>query len=386
MIFSKFAWKDNSILELSNATRAYIYYRKIRLNLLTGFPETYPFEKFLDTLEGIQLQDNFKSPTIYHFHYEFGLLMAGLGHTITDEMPLVVEIEYAKKSLKKKPSTKLSQIPLKALERPTWSEYKGAFEYIQEELLKGNSYQLNLTYPYDFETDDVIDPRDICNFFFSKKKLAPYAHATFLGDEMYLSNSPECLFDYSNGKIRTMPIKGTKERGKDWKVAWQAILNDQKEIGELNMITDLLRNDLNRLDRPVAKVIKERAPLLVPGLVHQYSQIEVQIQNKISLLKVMNSLFPGGSIVGAPKKKTMEILQRVERFNRGIYCGSTLLCMGERKVANINIRTASLSIQDRLWRYGAGGGVTLLSKPSAEFQEMESKVSSFLSFLNAPGY
>lgn len=82
----------------------------------------------------------------------------------------------------------------------------------------------------------------------------------------------------------------------------------------------------------------------------------------------------------------MEIIQNVERYSRGIYCGSTLLCIGEKKIANINIRTASLSVGDRLWRYGAGGGITLLSKPTSEFQEMETKLASFLTLLKAPGY
>lgn len=386
MIYSKFAWKKDSVLELSNAKRAYIYYRKTRLNLLSGFPETYPFEKFLETLESMTLQENFENPRVFHFHYEFGLITMGLGHTVNDEMPLVIEIEYATKKVSKKPKSKLTSIPLKSLERPSWTEYKGAFGHIQEELLKGNAYQVNLTYPYDFETEDVIDPRDICNYFFAKKNLAGFAHSTFLGDEMILSNSPECLFDFSKGTLKTMPIKGTRQRGKDWKQSWDEMQNDPKEEAELNMITDLLRNDLNRLEEPRAIVKKMRAPLLVPGLLHQYSLIEVQIKKSLSLLKVMSTLHPGGSITGAPKKRVMEIIQNVERYNRGIYCGSTLLCLGERKIACINIRTASLSIADRLWRYGAGGGVTLLSKPNTEFQEMESKVSSFLTLLNAPGY
>jgi anthranilate/para-aminobenzoate synthase component I len=106
----------------------------------------------------------------------------------------------------------------------------------------------------------------------------------------------------------------------------------------------------------------------------------------LSLLKTLDCLFPGGSVTGAPKKRVMQIIQEVERYSRGIYCGSTLLCVGDKKVSNINIRTASVSVNDRLWRYGAGGGVTLLSRPVNEFQEMESKVSSFLTLLNVPGY
>jgi para-aminobenzoate synthetase component 1 len=386
MIFSRFRWTRDTLLELSNARRAFIYYRSTRLNLLTGFPETYPLKLFLEKLEKVSLQEKTETPTVYHFHYELGLVLSGLGHYVDDETVLAIEIEYEKKSFKKKPKANLNSLPLRHLERPTWTEYKEAFQNIQNELLDGNCYQVNLTYPFDFETEAVIDPRDISDFFFSRKNLSAYAHLTFLGDEMILSNSPECLFRYEKGKLSTMPIKGTRKISQDWKSEWKKMLKDPKEEGELNMITDLLRNDLNRLDKPVARVERVRAPLLVPGLLHQCSVLSLRLENSVSLFKVLDSLFPGGSVTGAPKKRVLDIIQRVERSPRGIYCGSTLLCLGERKIASINIRTASLSVGDRLWRYGAGGGITLLSKATSEFQEMESKVASFLTLLRAPGY
>jgi para-aminobenzoate synthetase component 1 len=386
MIFSKFRWNAETILELSAPKSAYIYFRRIRMNLLTGFPETYPHELFLKRLEDIKLQDHFSSPSVFHFYYDLGLLLMGLGHTVGDDTPLAIEIQYEKKKFSKPKKSKLKNIPLKSLERPTWSEYKEAFAHIQEELLNGNCYQVNLTYPFDFETQDIFDPRDLSSFFFSQEGISAYSHLTYLGDEMILSNSPECLFQYSKNKLFTMPIKGTAKVGKSWKKEWEKMLADPKEESELNMITDLLRNDLNRLESPEAQVLKERMPLLVPGLLHQCSVLSVDIQKPLSLLKTLESLFPGGSVTGAPKKNVMQIIQRVERYSRGIYCGSTLLCLGDRKMASINIRTASLSLGDKLWRYGAGGGITLLSKPTSEFQEMESKVASFLTLLKTPGY
>lgn len=386
MIFSTFKWKNDSILELKKPKSAFIYYRSTRFNLITGFPETYPLDLFLKRLEKIQIQDKVRSPVVYHFYYELGLILMGLGHTVNDEAPLAIEIEYEQKRIKKKPTSKLERIPLKTLERPTWTEYKAAFGRIQEHLLDGNCYQVNLTYPFDFETEEHIDPRDINDFFFSRDELSAFAHSTFLGDEMILSNSPECLFHYKNHRMITVPIKGTRKAGKNWKQEWEKMKADSKEEGELNMITDLLRNDLNRLESPRAKVLKQRKPLKVPGLLHQCSILSVELDKPLSLLRTLESIFPGGSVTGAPKKRVMEIIQEVERYSRGIYCGSTLLCLDDRKIASINIRTASLSIGDRLWRYGAGGGITLLSRPSSEFQEMESKLKSFLTLLKAPGY
>jgi anthranilate/para-aminobenzoate synthase component I len=96
----------------------------------------------------------------------------------------------------------------------------------------------------------------------------------------------------------------------------------------------------------------------------------------------MQSLFPGGSITGAPKKKVMSLISSFERYQRGAYCGSTLLCINKRKSASINIRTALIDFEHKVWRYGAGGGITLLSKAHEEFQEMELKVSSFTSLFS----
>lgn len=387
MIFSRFRWTQDKYLELKNASSAYIYFRRTRLNLLTGYQEIFSLRDFIASLEKTILQDRVKTPKVYHFHYEFGLILSGLGHTVGEDVPLAIEIEYEKKTFKKSPKkSPLEQIKLRSLERPSWTEYKNAFNRIQEYLLEGNAYQVNLTYPFDFETEELLDPRDIMDYFFSRKDLGAYAHGTFLGDEMILSNTPECLFHYQNQKIITMPIKGTLKRKASFKEDWKTLSGDHKEDSELIMITDLLRNDLNRLEKPRAKVHKLKAPLKVTGLLHQYSLLSLDLEKNISLLKVMESLFPGGSITGAPKKRVMEILQEVERYQRGIYTGTTLLCLDDRKIASINIRTAEVKVGDRLWRYAAGGGITLLSKAVFEFQEMEGKVSSFLTLLKAPGY
>jgi para-aminobenzoate synthetase component 1 len=386
MIFSSFKWGKSSVLDLTNPQSAYVYYRSKRVNLLTGFPETYSVDKLRKDLEEINLSTKMKHPRVYHFYYEYGLLNAGLGHTVGENDPLVVMMEY--KSAKKRSISKsrLSSINLKTLERPTWSEYKLAFNRIQEHLLDGNCYQVNLTYPFDFETTEMLDPRDIRDFVMTRSGLGAYAHVSSFGEEMIVSNSPECLFQYKNNKLFSMPIKGTVKRFGDWKDQWNKLLENEKLQGELLMIVDLIRNDLNQLDRPKTKIEKLRAPLLVPNLLHQYALLSVGLSRPISILKVMDHLFPGGSITGAPKKRVMQIIQEVERYQRGIYCGSTLLCLGESKVASINIRTAQVNLRDKVWRYGAGGGLTLLSKPVEEFQEMEAKLQSFLTLLKAPGY
>lgn len=386
VISSYFRWNSEDVLELSRATEAYVYFRTTRQNLLTGFPETYALESFLERLEDLTLQDSVESPRVYHFHYELGLILQGQGHTVGDDVPLAMEIAYGRKRFVSFPETDLTELPLRSLSRPNWSEYKGAFAHIQEELSSGNAYQVNLTFPYEFETREPVDPRDILSFFFSREGLGAYAHATIAHDQLILSNSPECLFQYRKGEVFTMPIKGTMARKGSLKDDWKELRASVKDEAELLMITDLLRNDLNRLDQPRAKVVKRRAPLAVPGLLHQYALLSVKLENPTSLRKTLECLFPGGSVTGAPKKRVMQIIQNVEHGRRGVYCGSTLLCYGKRKVASINIRTAEADLTERLWSYGAGGGVTLSSSAVHEYQEMESKLNSFLTLVRAPGY
>ncbi len=386
MILSRFRWNNSTVLELSRPITAYVYYRATRHNLITGYPETYPLQKFLDSLEEKKLQDKVKGHHVYHFHYELGLILQDLGHSVGDDVPLAIEIEYESARKSKPGKSRLTSLPFKTLERPMWSEYKEAYRAIQNHLEAGNCYQVNVTYPFDFETEENLDPRDIMSYFFSREGLGAFAHATLYHEQLILSNSPECLFQYRDEEIWTMPIKGTMKRKGTLNEDWQELKNSEKDEAELSMITDLLKNDLNRLDRPRAKVLKKRAPLEVPGLLHQYSLLSVKLQKKISLLHTLTCLFPGGSVTGAPKKRVMQIIQDLERAPRGIYCGTTLLCYGGKKIASINIRTAQGDLSERLWRYGAGGGVTLGSNPVHEFQEMEAKVASFLTLIKAPGY
>lgn len=387
MIFSRFKWNNTTVLELGSPVTALIHYRHHRFNLLTGFPEDFGIDEFSKKIAKVNLSHRVKNPTVYHFYYEYGLLDQGFGHLIQDDTPLVIELEY-KKSRKVIPKkSRLTSLPLKTLERPSWGEYKETFGKVQEELMAGNCYQVNLTYPFDFTTEEVLDPRDIADYFFSCSGLGAYAHATYFGEGMFLSNSPECLFQYQDHEIYSMPIKGTvKCLPHEIKSKWKALKSDPKEEGELLMITDLLKNDLNFLSGHQAKVKKMRAPLIVPGLLHQYSLITAKLSSQVSLGATMKALFPGGSITGAPKRRVLDIISGLERFERGVYCGSTVLCYKAKKVASINIRTAAINTEERIWRYGAGGGCTLLSKAPQEYKEMESKVESFLTLLKSPGY
>jgi para-aminobenzoate synthetase component 1 len=148
------------------------------------------------------------------------------------------------------------------------------------------------------------------------------------------------------------------------------------------MITDLIRNDLSFLNDFSSRVVHEKQPLAVPGILHQYSLITTKVEKQLSLFETIEALFPGGSITGAPKKRVMELIKNIEKNKRGFYCGSTILLIGAHKSASINIRSCTIDFVSKKLEYGTGGGVTLLSKLSCEFEESKLKLSSFIKLLN----
>ena len=179
------------------------------------------------------------------------------------------------------------------------------------ELLDGNSYQFNYTQQFSYKLGDC-DKGDLLKGFFSKNEsLGQFAHATYIEpwNKIILSNSPESLFQWkgnrSYSECVTSPIKGTVKRdlNRPMRDQWDELLQDEKNQAELYMIIDLLRNDLNSIDLPICQVVRKKARLLVPGLIHQMGIIKVKLPPFISLGRLVRSLFPGGSITGAPKKE-----------------------------------------------------------------------------------
>jgi anthranilate/para-aminobenzoate synthase component I len=182
-----------------------------------------------------------------------------------------------------------------------------------------------------------------------------------------------------------MPIKGTAkyELDQDLEEVWQQLITCEKEQAELYMIADLIRSDLSRIEKPRARILARKKQLTVPGLLHQYSLLSVKVSQRVHLLKILKSLFPGGSITGAPKKRVMQIIESNEIKNRRFYCGSTLLMHRNQMQASINIRSAEFDFNERDLTLSAGGGITLASEGESEYHEMLHKIKSFFSVISA---
>ena len=195
-------------------------------------------------------------------------------------------------------------------------------------------------------------------------------------DVSILSISPELFFEQDDRLLTTRPMKGTTHRGltnqKDLQeAAW--LEADPKNRAENMMIVDLLRNDMNRISEIGSEQVTHLCQVEQYSTVWQMtSTIESRLRSEIDLVQTFRALFPCGSITGAPKISTMEIIQKTEEAPRGVYCGTIgiLLPKGKR-IFNVAIRT--LQMQGDQAIYGVGGGITWDSKWEGEYQETKQK-------------
>lgn len=372
------------LLKFTEAVSARLYYKDHYIDLLTQKKHSYDVSEWLKTLE-FTIHDHSFDKRVIHLFYELGYLFEGLTEFLNPSDILAIDIQFTKSSYAKSPGD-LGVIHLEKVLGPNFENYKNKFMLGYDELLRGNCYQFNLTEEFLYKFDYVDVETFVAKLWSNHLKRGAYGSATYIESlgKLFLSNSPECLFRYKKQRLTSMPIKGTVKYSGDkseFNSLWEALVKDEKNQAELYMITDLIRNDLSRIDVPVSKVVKKKAPLVVPGILHQYSEVQVHLRSHITLKNVLEKIFPGGSITGAPKKRTMKILKKLEERSRGFYCGSTLVFFPDSIEASINIRASVVDFTRGELSYQAGGGLTLLSDPQEEFDEITYKHDSYMSLL-----
>lgn len=270
-----------------------------------------------------------------------------------------------------------------------YERYVEAFARIGEYLRCGDSYQINLSHP--FEALDNADPRDplrrAVESFANLAERAPAPHGAFIdvdGTRAILSNSPELLFSLepqgADWRLCTGPIKGTRPRSPDPvqdRHLAQELLASEKDAAEHLMIVDLLRNDLVRVARSTTVRAPAKPSLLsLPTVHHLESQIDAQLDPRCNSVDLWRALAPGGSVTGAPKRRSIEIIDELEGAARGIYCGSIFVGDARSFCASIAIRTAEA--RDGALFLRSGGGIVLDSKVQEEWQETLDKARAFL--------
>ena len=251
----------------------------------------------------------------------------------------------------------------------SFERYQKAFNEVIREIEKGNTYLLNLTFPTKIETNlNLLEIFSIAN--------APFK--LYFKDK-FVCFSPERFVKIKNDKIYTYPMKGTIEA--DIPNAKEKILNNTKEMAEHTMVVDLLRNDLGIIGKNV-KVNKFRFIDKIKAgekkLLQVSSEIEAYIPNwQKNWLEMILKLLPAGSISGTPKKKTIEIIKRIEGYERGFYTG--IFGITDEKTfldSAVIIRYIEKpkNFIFPFYIYKSGGGITIDSDVKSEYQELINKV------------
>jgi para-aminobenzoate synthetase component 1 len=260
-------------------------------------------------------------------------------------------------------------------------QYEKAYQKIKRYIIEGDIYQINLTHRLEART--TMPAR---NLFTEVIKKNPVDFLAYIEGEDFevLSASPERFVRVKDRKIETCPIKGTRPRGKTQqqdRKNKKELLENKKEAAELNMITDLLRNDLGKVcEIGSVKVIGNRLISKCPTVWHTYSKITGKVAGEFTPVEALISMLPGGSITGCPKKHAMEIIDELEPTTRSVYTG-TIGCIDPNLDLDFSIAIRTIIKKGAKLYLQVGGGIVYDSIEKAEFQETLDKAESFMEIL-----
>jgi para-aminobenzoate synthetase component 1 len=388
-----------------------------------------PFEKLHRVLNKYKLENPqinlgakrmFCGGWIGHFSYELGRYIERLPETTTDdlEMPLIrlcfydrfIAYDHVEKACwlitlqlpddSEEPEKKLAGLeellsesqkihveqPASAdLETIDFSQircnmnkdyYLRAIEKIKRYIYDGDIYQVNFS--QRFECDFNARPIDLFHWQ-NRYNPSPYAAYINGGGFHVVSASPEMFITINDGRISTKPIKGTRPRLKNASIDFATeLLRNEKEQAELNMIIDLERNDVAKICEPgTRKVIQPRTIESYPTVYHAVATVGGQLRRDVTFCDILKAMFPGGSITGAPKIRSMEIIDETEPTARGVYTGS-IGFIGLDGSVSLNIAIRTIIIKGRKAYAQTGGGIVADSDPEAEWDETITKARALI--------
>lgn len=313
--------------------------------------------------------------------YDFGLKQHGLSSRHAGWRPLIHIYAFSEKQPLATFASVDEVLRFSRLEVSGQTGYIEKVRRVKALISAGDVYQLNLATKFtaDYGGSNSALFQEVIRTY-------PEAHLAYLnlGDTQLISASPELFLGVEGNRVVTQPIKGTRPRGEseaDDEVMREELENSPKEQAELNMITDLLRNDLAGVCETGSVRVERRRELTAHAKVwHASSFISGSLKNDMSAFRAFLSCLPGGSITGCPKRRAMELIGELEDEPRGYYTGSIfqLSPVGEFK-SSIAIRT--LERTGEKISLGVGSGIVYDSDPLSEWNETVNKAYLLESFL-----
>ena len=264
----------------------------------------------------------------------------------------------------------------------TQQQFKGDISKIQEWIKSGETYQINHTYRIHGElSGSPLDAYEILR----QKQPGPYGAYIEYANGWILSCSPEWFLQKKGNILMTKPMKGTAKVGES---SSEELHDDAKNRAENVMIVDLLRNDLSKISLPGSVKVPNLFEVQQHGDVLQMiSTISSSSKENLSLKELLQAIFPCGSVTGAPKKRTMELIQALESEPRNLYCGaiawfdpSSQVGLGDLGMSVV-IRTLELE-KNQKFQMGVGGGITIDSESADEWHECQTKAGFLYALQN----
>ncbi|WP_249872739.1 aminodeoxychorismate synthase component I [Oceanobacillus saliphilus] len=255
------------------------------------------------------------------------------------------------------------------------NEYNDNIQRIKDYIQQGITYQVNYTIRMlsEFKGDSIAFYNQL-----AEAQAAHYSAYLNIGDYTVISASPELFFHLKDRNMKTKPMKGTIARGNNqqedkYNADW--LYRSEKNRAENVMIVDLLRNDLGMIAREGSVKVPQLYSIETYPTVYQMtSTVTAEISPKKTILDVFKALFPCGSITGAPKISTMDIIHQLESSPRDVYCGAIGYITPEKEaIFNVPIRTVMINNESGIAAYGVGGGITWDSTDEEEYNEILTK-------------
>ncbi len=258
-----------------------------------------------------------------------------------------------------------------------YQKYKKIFDLFSQKIRRGETYQIKICTKY--KNKSKINS---VNFFWKLMKINSSPESFMIRDKDFsiVSCSPETLIDKKGKNIITKPIAGTLRKNKktNKRQALSFFRNNDKETKEHNMIVDMERSDLSRICKSgTVKILKKKYVEEYKHLFHYVTSIKGKLRDKTSLKDIIKSMMPGGSVIGCPKIRTLELLNNQEKEDRNIFTGSFGYIKFNQDM-RFNIIIRSILNFKKISEISAASGVVLDSSPKKEFNENFIKAKSLL--------
>jgi len=274
----------------------------------------------------------------------------------------------------------LQNEPFNIQQRVSKKEYIETIGQLKKHILRGDCYEINYCMEF-FAEDAVIDPLSVYGKL-SKTSPNPFSALYKLEDKWLICASPERFLKKEGSKILSQPIKGTSSRflkdDKKDKRSKEELYASEKDRSENVMVVDLVRNDLARVCKEGTVKVDELFGIYSFPQVHQMiSTVSGEVKEEITFTEIIRATFPMGSMTGAPKRKVMQLIDKYERSNRGIFSGAVGYVTPENDFDfNVVIRSIMFNASEKYVSFMAGSGITFYSDAEKEFEECLMKVEA----------